>query len=86
MLSLSCSQIPVFLTTVRSALMASAVERSLCCIVPATIACGAADVFAFGVVLWELLTWQEPWEEEGWSSFQIMVSNMQQSISRWDAE
>eukprot|EP00775_Hariotina_reticulata_P007729 gene7729-7928_t len=36
----------------------------------------SADVYAFGVVLWELLTWQEPWEEEGWSSFQIMMQGL----------
>lgn len=33
---------------------------------------------AFGVVLWELLTWQEPWEEEGLGSFQIMIAVQQQ--------
>ncbi|BDA45524.1 probable serine/threonine-protein kinase CTR1 at C-terminar half [Coccomyxa sp. Obi] len=32
----------------------------------------AADVFSFGVILWELATWQLPWEEL--SIFQIMVS------------
>jgi serine/threonine protein kinase len=31
-----------------------------------------ADVYSFGIVLWELLTWQEPWA--GVNSFQILIS------------
>lgn len=31
-------------------------------------------MYAFGIVLWELLTWQEPWEQEGLNSYQIMTA------------
>eukprot|EP00884_Botryococcus_braunii_P018261 jgi/Botrbrau1/5118/Bobra.0128s0026.1 len=31
-----------------------------------------ADMFAFGIVLWELLTWELPWEDMG--TFQIIVA------------
>ena len=25
----------------------------------------AADVYAFGIILWEVLTWQVPWDDLG---------------------
>ena len=30
-----------------------------------------SDVFSFAVVLWELLTWQLPWQQEAKNAFQV---------------
>lgn len=34
-----------------------------------------ADVYSFGIILWELLTWQQPWEECGAQLHSVTIYN-----------
>jgi serine/threonine protein kinase len=36
-------------------------------------ATAASDVYSFGLVLYELLTWQLPWDSEGKNAFQVRL-------------
>lgn len=46
-----------------------------------------SDVYSYGMVLWELLTWQQPWDDPNMNDYQIMASikeGQRPEIPPWD--
>ena len=47
-------------------------------------ASAAADTYAFGLVLWELLTWRLPWQgTEAWAMVEAVISGERPEVPAW---